>query len=636
MATRLFSRCAILLSRTSLQTPAASFAAARLPVLLVGPGLHRAQGLPLVTEWLMFDRRLHTPQNTDVKRPVAPPLDVLLQKATVPEEVLQAWEENKGNADQAAKALVKLTYLILGESGKLQEQANNIMGDSRVKEMMNLTSDKVTQVWNSTLVSVWYSLTLLDLPPTDSVLGHVQAEVLWRIRRLSYKQLSYLVDKGLGSRTQNVGEVVNAALEQLELRWVEISHPQIVRALITRGKSLSPSFMEKLEHKALEYVEHFSSQDIRKICVSLAVQNRRPIPLLRALSYHLLLKPSSDFTLPLIMDMAFTFGKLGFHQCQLLQQMSTKLVPEVPQLSSTEVVRCAKSLALLKWLHIPLFDAFAKHYLENSEKYRPHQICNLLMTFARVNFLPSSGDFFSKVHAVLEPCLSDLEPFLHTDVVWSLCVLQQAKPQYLIPLTHEDHVKQVSGSSVIQVGNYTQKLRHIAATLQLEHLGTSDPPPSLSGLPVPVSSAALTPLQNSLRETLQSFAAQKTASLRIGVQTVYGWTIDGELLLDCENNLIGLTMLKAPHLPSGGGHQDLPAGSRQIAFLTWEFSNFCTKSKNLMGRFVMMKRHLQLAGFLIVEVPYYEWQELKTDSLRLGWLKDKINKVVAEDMAHKF
>lgn len=562
-------------------------------------------------------------------------LNKLVDKAATPEDILRAWKEHRGNGNQAAIAMVKLSRIIHGTHGWIATKDADIMMDPRLQDIMNTINGQVSSVWNSTLVSVLRSFWSMNLPPNTLVLTSVQTEALWRIRRLSYKQLAFLVDWGLERTGSTDVAIVNTALKQLELRWTEISDAKTVCSLISKGEHMSSSLMDRLEDKALELAEGFSAQEIRKVCLSMAARGRRCVPLLRALSYHLLQKPSSDLTTPLLLDLAYAYGKLNFNHSQVFQRMAAELLPRVPELSPVDVTRCAKSLGFLKWLHFPLFEAFAEHYTANSQNYVTPQVCNLLMTLARLGFQPSKGEqFYSKVHSALEGSLPNLEPFLLVDVLWSLCVLQQIKPHYCQPLVQDGHRASLSGANQTRVESYRLKLLHIAATLHLEHPASTEAGAALSGLATFIpASPTVSPLQKSLRESLQAVVNERTKALHTAVDTVYGWTLDGEVVVDTDNQLVDLLMLNSPHLAGGGGEQALPAGAHRLAFVAWDFPSFSSRSKELLGRFAMMKRHLQLANLILVEVPYYEWLDLKTERQRVAYLKDKMGKAVAEDMA---
>ncbi|XP_016003371.2 FAST kinase domain-containing protein 4 isoform X1 [Rousettus aegyptiacus] len=558
-------------------------------------------------------------------------VDELIEKATQPEELLGLLEGGHSlSQGHAALVLIQLSRLL---SERPADKAS-LTQDVRFQQLLHLVNSQITAVWHGTLVKLLRSLYTLALPATSKELRSVEQEVRWRLRRLRYKHLAFLAESSAAHMQERGSqELLAELLLHLERRWAEIEDGRTLVTIMMRTGHLSEPLMNRLEDKCLELVEQFGPDDLRKVLVALAAQNRRSVPLLRAISYHLVQKPF-PLTKGVLLDLAYAYGKLGFHQTQVFQRLAADLLPHVPSLTPGEVARCAKSFAFLKWLNLPLFEAFAQHTLSRGQAVALPHLCNMLLAFARLNFRPEQEDrFFGLVHEKLGPGLASLDPGLQVDVLWALCVLQQAREAQLQAVLRPEFHRQFLGSGSPKDQSTFQKLLHINSTARLEHPTYTGPllPASALG-PQPSADRKVTPFQKELQETLKGLLGGSDRG-SFEVATQFGWVLDAEVLLDADGQFLPLRDFVAPHLTVPSGSQPLPPRAKRLAFLRWEFPNFNSRSKELLGRFVMARRHVLAAGFLVVDVPYYEWSELKSEWQKGAYLKDKVRKAVAEELA---
>ncbi|XP_003341815.2 FAST kinase domain-containing protein 4 isoform X1 [Monodelphis domestica] len=562
-------------------------------------------------------------------------VDQQIEKARSPEEILELLDgRHKLHHNHTAIMVIKLSRLLADK----HQDRDLIIKDNRVQKLFHSVDKQVSSIWHGTLMSLLRSLYTLQLRENSRCLRSVEQEVRWRLRRVKYKNLVFLAETSIPYMQEQASkELLTELLMYLERRWTEIDDCRTVVTLMTKVGHLSEPLMGRLEDKFLELAEQFGPEDLRRVMLTLASQNRRSVPLLRAISYHLAQKPFT-LTRGMLIDFAYAYGKLNFHQTQIFQKLAAELLPQVSSMTPSDITQCSKSFAFLKWLNLPLFEAFAQHMLNKADSFTPLQLSNMILAFARLNFHPEQEEqFFSLVHKKLEPELANLSPILQVDVVWSLCVLQQVQEAQLQGVLCQEFHKQFLDSKFPQNQNICQKLVHINATAQLEH-------PKYIGPYLPLAtcqqafrlqtstSRKMTPMQKDLQDIMKGWLGSED-KVRFGETTQYGWELDAELVLDVENQPLPMKNFIAPHLAQPTGTQPLPPGAKRLAFLRWEFPNFNSRSKDLLGRFVMARRHLQAAGLLVVDVPYYEWLELKSEWQKGAYLKDKMGKTVAEDLA---
>lgn len=631
MATRLVKRCACLLREAAHRAPAGP-PAGRLSLARVAPkALTSSATSPSSRVLASLSQHLEKEQVT-TPHPERQEVDELIEKAAGPEELLGLLAGgHRLQQNQAALAVIQLSRLL----AEKPEDRAALVQDTRFQQLLQLINSQVTAVWNGTLVKLLRSLYTLPLPAACKELLSVEQEVRWRLRRLRFKHLAFLAETSAAHMQERGSrELLAELLLNLERRWVEIEDSRTLVALLTKAGPLSESLMNHLEDKCLDLVEQFGPDELQRVLAALAAQNRRSVPLLRAISYHLVQKPF-PLTKGVLLDLAYAYGKLGFHQIQVFQRLAADLLPHVPSLTPGEVARGAKSFAFLKWLSLPLFEAFAQHVLSRAQSVAVSDLCNVLLAFARLNFRPEQEDsFFDLVHEKLGSQLASLDPALQVDVLWSLCVLQQARESQLQAVLRPELHAQFLGDRSPRGQSILQKLLHINATARLEH-------PTYTGPLLPASALApgppgperkATTLQKELQEALKGVLGAPDRG-RFSVATQYGWVLDAEVLLDAEGQFLPLSDFLAPHLAPPPAGLPPPPKAKRLAFLRWEFPNFTSRSKDLLGRFALARRHVVAAGFLVVDVPYYEWLELRSEWQKAAYLKDKMRKSVAEELA---
>ncbi|NXA10088.1 FAKD4 protein, partial [Sapayoa aenigma] len=527
-------------------------------------------------------------------------LQELIQGASDPQELLQVCGGRGLSSNLAAMAITRLARL----TGDGQLDTESIRRDPRFQQLLDTVDGQISQVWNTSLVQLLRSLPALGLDRAGRQVRSVEQEVLWRLRRLPLRHLVHLAEHLAGHRDS---PLLPEVLRKLELRWTEVEGTRTVVTLMVKVGHLSPTLMERLEDKALELAEQLDPDEIRRIMLALAFQQRRCVPLLRALSYHLLQKPP-ELGLPVLTDLLFACSKLSFQQPQVLHRLSLELQPHLGTLSPVQVSRCARSFAALRWLSRPLAEAIAQYSLDNTKDMSVSHLCGIVLSFARLNFQPSSSEeFFTMIHEQLQGQVQELDPHVLTDVVWSLCVLQQARPPYLHEVLSPEFHTRLQGDTSPRAQSSWMKLIHINTTARLETPGYQGPflPPEVlredKDRDKDKDKDKATPLQQGLWEALPGALGGRNLA-RHNVHTVFGWDIDAEVVLDSDHKPLPVRDFTAPHLSHSQGTKPLPPGAKRVAFLRWEFPQFSSRGRDLLGRGALARRHLRKAGFLLVEV----------------------------------
>ncbi|KAF4026404.1 hypothetical protein G4228_018501, partial [Cervus hanglu yarkandensis] len=282
----------------------------------------------------------------------------------------------------------------------------------------------------------------------------------------------------------------------------------------------------------------------------------------------------------------------------LLEETVVTLQRLMDEINYINVAGIASFISRTNILSTSVLDKIASVVLQQIEKIHPFAILAIILPFSTLNYDPPQRDEF------FGTCIQHLNSYLiicsslNMKVQFRLMELNRAVclecPEYQIPWFHDRFCQQHYNKDFGSMNGAQQQIYKMLAEV-------------LGGINF-VKASVLTP---------------------------YYYTIDFECILDKRRNPLpygshNTTLEKLPkiHLESNTqiAGSRLPPGAEKIALEFLDSRAFCRNIPHLKGKSAMKKRHLEILGYHVIQIPPFEWNSmaLSTKAARMDYLRERI------------
>ncbi|KAK5890260.1 hypothetical protein CesoFtcFv8_013796 [Champsocephalus esox] len=293
------------------------------------------------------------------------------------------------------------------------------------------------------------------------------------------------------------------------------------------------------------------------------------------------------------------------HICPpLLDRIATVAIKDIDKIHHWGIYATILPFSVLNYDSAnELYDASIQCVTAHISTFEPHMLVLLGYTLALADYFPEalvreifSIEFLGKLDAELE----NLSDALTMRTRLRLMELNRAVclecPEYQVPWFHENYCQQFQKQGTVTASPMQQQIH------------------------------------NMLGEVLGGINC-----VRVAVVTPYFYTVDFECVLDkhlqplpySEPSTLQISDRGKVHW--GTSSEDttrdvLPPGAQRVAVNFLDSKSFCKNSHHLRGNALMTKRHLEILGYLVVQVPHFEWNsmELSTPNAWKEYLKKNL------------
>ncbi|XP_041933167.1 FAST kinase domain-containing protein 1, mitochondrial [Alosa sapidissima] len=304
-------------------------------------------------------------------------------------------------------------------------------------------------------------------------------------------------------------------------------------------------------------------------------------------------------------DVAIFLTRTNYLSPHLLDRIAQVALENIQQIHFSATYATLLPFAVLNYdtpLVDELFNACIQRLTPHISSFDPHLLVLLAYALALADYFPEevikeifTVDFLAKLDSQLET----LPDALNMRIRLRLMELNRAVclecPEYQVPWFHERYCKQ-------------QQKR---------------------------GNGSVTPVQQQIHKMLGEVLGGINCA-RVAVLTPYFYTVDFECVLDRQGQPVPYSMPSQLQISEEGKVQwvsdtteertELPAGAQRIALDFLGPRSFCKNSRHRKGEVLLRKRHLEILGYHVIQIPHYEWNsmELSTHDAWQQYLKKRI------------
>ncbi|XP_040331250.1 FAST kinase domain-containing protein 1, mitochondrial isoform X3 [Herpailurus yagouaroundi] len=325
----------------------------------------------------------------------------------------------------------------------------------------------------------------------------------------------------------------------------------------------------------------------------------------------------------------------------LLEETVAALHRLMDEINYKNVAEIASFLSRTNYLSTLLLDRIASVVLQQTEKIHPFAILPIILPFSVLNYdPPQSDEFFGICVQHLNSYLSVLDPLMLVFLGFSLATLEYFPEDLLQAIFNIKFLAKMDSQLEFLCSSLSMRVQ--LRLMELNRAVCLECPeyqiPWFHDRFCQQQYNKDTGSVNGAQQQINKMLAEVlggTNYVKASVLTPYYHKIDFECILDKRKKPLpygsnNITLGKLPKMHWESNTQitgsTLPPGAERIALEFLDSRAFCSNTPHLKGKSAMKKRHLEILGYRVIQIPHFEWNSmaLSTEEARMDYLRECI------------